>query len=77
MNRSRAKLTDEEYFVKHFIEEGYTRARLDQRKIVTYKDMGRFFPCLEKVQPSMSCGVIQFCYRRITSRGICSAIGRK
>jgi hypothetical protein len=29
-----------EYFIKHFMEEGYTKARLDRRKLVTYKDIG-------------------------------------
>ena len=33
-------LIKQEYFVQHFMEEGYTRARLDNRKLVTYKDMG-------------------------------------
>ncbi|WWC72210.1 uncharacterized protein I206_106172 [Kwoniella pini CBS 10737] len=28
-----------EYFIKHFMEEGYTKARLEKRKIVNYKDM--------------------------------------
>ncbi|RXK40568.1 hypothetical protein M231_02220 [Tremella mesenterica] len=28
-----------EYFIKHFMEEGYTKARLDKRRIVNYKDM--------------------------------------
>ncbi|KAI9633785.1 histone-fold-containing protein [Dioszegia hungarica] len=28
-----------EYFIKHFMEEGYTKARLDKRKIVNYRDM--------------------------------------
>ncbi|WRT70029.1 uncharacterized protein IL334_007022 [Kwoniella shivajii] len=28
-----------EYFVKHFMEEGYTKARLEKRKIVNYKDL--------------------------------------
>ncbi|WVQ78996.1 hypothetical protein IAT38_001088 [Cryptococcus sp. DSM 104549] len=28
-----------EYFVKHFMEEGLTKARLEKRKLVTYKDM--------------------------------------
>ncbi|RSH91439.1 hypothetical protein EHS25_009738 [Saitozyma podzolica] len=28
-----------EYFVKHFMEEGYTKARLDKRRIVNYRDM--------------------------------------
>jgi DNA polymerase epsilon subunit 4 len=28
-----------EYFIKHFMEEGYTKARLEQRRIVNYKDM--------------------------------------
>lgn len=32
---------EQEYFVKHFMEEGYTRARLDNRKLITYKDLGR------------------------------------
>lgn len=31
---------DQEYFIKHFMEEGYTKARLDRRKLVTYKDIG-------------------------------------
>jgi hypothetical protein len=35
-NRDRAQ----EYFVKHFMEEGYTKARLDKRRIVNYRDMG-------------------------------------
>jgi DNA polymerase epsilon subunit 4 len=30
-----------EYFIKHFMEEGCTKARLDKRKLVTYKDMGK------------------------------------
>ncbi|CAD6563819.1 MAG: hypothetical protein TREMPRED_001391 [Tremellales sp. Tagirdzhanova-0007] len=28
-----------EYFIKHFMEEGYTKARLEKRRIVNYKDM--------------------------------------
>lgn len=28
-----------EYFIKHFMEEGYTKARLERRRIVNYKDM--------------------------------------
>ncbi|WVF67292.1 hypothetical protein IAT40_002043 [Kwoniella sp. CBS 6097] len=28
-----------EYFVKHFMEEGYTKARLEKRKTVNYKDL--------------------------------------
>ncbi|KAK8853403.1 hypothetical protein IAR55_004109 [Kwoniella newhampshirensis] len=28
-----------EYFIKHFMEEGYTKARLEKRKIVNYKDL--------------------------------------
>ncbi|WVQ75594.1 hypothetical protein IAR50_005222 [Cryptococcus sp. DSM 104548] len=28
-----------EYFIKHFMEEGYTKARLEKRKIINYKDM--------------------------------------
>ncbi|ORX39435.1 histone-fold-containing protein [Kockovaella imperatae] len=28
-----------EYFIKHFMEEGYTKARLDKRKMVNYRDM--------------------------------------
>jgi DNA polymerase epsilon subunit 4 len=28
-----------EYFVKHFMEEGYTKARLEKRRIINYKDM--------------------------------------
>ncbi|BEI82840.1 hypothetical protein CcaverHIS002_0307080 [Cutaneotrichosporon cavernicola] len=28
-----------EYFVKHFMEEGYTKARLEKRRIISYKDM--------------------------------------
>ncbi|WWC95185.1 hypothetical protein V866_002040 [Kwoniella sp. B9012] len=28
-----------EYFIKHFMEEGYTKARLEKRKTVNYKDM--------------------------------------
>lgn len=35
------KLTWKEYFIKHFMEEGCTKARLDKRKLVTYKDMGK------------------------------------
>lgn len=34
------KLIFQEYFIKHFMEEGYTKARLDRRKLVTYKDIG-------------------------------------
>jgi hypothetical protein len=34
-------LTLQEYFIKHFMEEGYTKARLDKRKIVNYRDMGK------------------------------------
>lgn len=29
----------QEYFIKHFMEEGYTKARIDRRRIVNYKDM--------------------------------------
>ncbi|KAL1410846.1 hypothetical protein Q8F55_001789 [Vanrija albida] len=28
-----------EYFIKHFMEEGYMKARLEKRRIVNYKDM--------------------------------------
>jgi DNA polymerase epsilon subunit 4 len=28
-----------EYFIKHFMEEGYTKARMERRRIVNYKDM--------------------------------------
>lgn len=28
-----------EYFIKHFMEEGYTKARLEKRRIVNYRDM--------------------------------------
>ncbi|WWC91910.1 uncharacterized protein L201_006862 [Kwoniella dendrophila CBS 6074] len=28
-----------EYFIKHFMEEGYTKARLEKRKTVNYKDI--------------------------------------
>ncbi|KAL7424417.1 hypothetical protein Q5752_000099 [Cryptotrichosporon argae] len=28
-----------EHFIKHFMEEGYTKARLEKRRIVNYKDM--------------------------------------
>jgi DNA polymerase epsilon subunit 4 len=28
-----------EYFIKHFMEEGYTKARLERRRIVNYKDL--------------------------------------
>ena len=31
----------EEYFIKRFMEEGYTKARLDKRRIVNYRDMGK------------------------------------
>lgn len=30
-----------EYFIKHFMEEGYTKARLEKRKLINYRDMGR------------------------------------
>jgi DNA polymerase epsilon subunit 4 len=35
------RLISKEYFIKHFMEEGCTKARLDKRKLVTYKDMGK------------------------------------
>ena len=35
-----ARADGQEYFIKHFMEEGYTKARLDRRKLVTYKDIG-------------------------------------
>ncbi|KGB76544.1 DNA polymerase epsilon p12 subunit [Cryptococcus deuterogattii 99/473] len=28
-----------EYFIKHFMEEGYTKARLEKRKLINYRDM--------------------------------------
>lgn len=34
-----------EYFIQHFMEEGYTKARLEKRKIVNYKDMGELAAC--------------------------------
>lgn len=38
----RAWHLSQELFVKKFVEEGCTNARLDKRKMVRYDDMGKF-----------------------------------
>lgn len=37
----RKLIRTQEYFIKHFMEEGYTKARLEKRKLINYRDMGR------------------------------------
>jgi len=47
-----ARADGQEYFIKHFMEEGYTKARLDRRKLVTYKDIGALIEVRESIRNS-------------------------